>query len=90
MLLIKYDYLSEAKKILNTKLEHLIKDNFINKSINKKTCKEYYEEMIELVNKKCHRKLKSFNCDFTGSTKHEPLIINCNTKYDVYNDKIID
>ena len=44
--------------------------------------------MIELVNKKCHRELKYFN--FTGSTKHEPLIINCNIKYDVYNDKIIN
>ena len=42
--------------------------------------------MIELVNKKCHRELKYFNYNFTGSTKHEPLIINCNIKYDVYND----
>ena len=91
-IIIKYEYLSEAKKMLNTKLEHPIKDNFVNKSINKtKPYKEYYdEEMIELVNKKCHRELKYFNYDFTGSTKHEPLIINCNIKYDVYNDKIID
>lgn len=46
--------------------------------------------MIELVNKKCNRELKYFNYDFNGSTKHEPLIINCDIKYDVYNDNIIN
>ena len=45
--------------------------------------------MIELVNKKCHKELKYFNYDFNGSTEYEPLIINCNIKYDVYNDNII-
>ena len=57
----------------------------------KKSYKEYYDkEMIELVNKKCYRELKYFNYDFNGSTKHEPLIINCNIKYDVYNDKLLN
>ena len=83
-------YLDEAKKILNTKLEHPIEDNFVNKSHRKKkTYVEYYDnEMIKLVNKKCHRELKYFNYDFYGSTKHEPLIINCNIKYNVYDDKV--
>ena len=78
--------------MLNTKLEYPIEDIYTNKSHNKtKSYKYYYdEEMIELVNKKCHRELKYFNYDFTGSTKHEPLIINYNIKYDVYNDKIIN
>ena len=78
--------------MLNTKLENPIKDIYVNKSDNKKkSYKEYYdEEMIELVNKKCQRELKYFNYDFNGSTKHEPLIINCNIKYDVYNDNIIN
>ena len=43
--------------------------------------------MIKLVKKKCYRELKYFNYNFDGSTKYEPLIINCNLKYDVYNDK---
>jgi len=78
--------------MLNTKLKHPIEDNFVNKSLNKKKSYKYYydEEMIELVNKKCHRELKYFNYDFNGSTKQEPLIINCNVKYDVYNDNIIN
>ena len=37
--------------------------------------------MIELVNKKCKRELEYFNYDFNGSTKKEPLIINCKLKY---------
>ena len=91
-IIIKYEYLDEAKKILNTKLEHPIKDNYANSSkVKKISYKEYYDkEMIELVNKKCHRELKYFNYDFNGSTKHEPLIINCDVKYDVYNDNIIN
>ena len=91
-IIIKYEYLEEAKKILNTKLDHPIEDSCLNKSkVKKKSYKEYYDkEMIELVNKKCHRELKYFNYNFDGSTKHEPLIINCNIKYDVYNDNIID
>lgn len=92
-IIIKYEYLNEAKQILNTKLKYpIIIDNIINKSKNKtKSYKEYYDkEMIELVNKKCHRELKYFNYDFNGSMKHEPLIINCNIKYDVYNDIIIN
>ena len=91
-IIIKYEYLSEAKKMLNTKLKHPIEDIYKNKSFRKKhSYKHYYdEEMIELVKKKCHRELKYFNYDFNGSTKHEPLIINCNIKYDVYNDNIIN
>ena len=46
--------------------------------------------MIQLVYKKCERELKYFNYDFNGSTKYEPLMINYNLKYDVYNDKIIN
>ena len=91
-IIIKYEYLDEAREILNTKLEHPIEDLYINKSRNKKkSYKEYYDkEMIELVNKKCHRELKYFNYDFNGSTKYEPLIINCNVKYNVYDDNIIN
>ena len=92
-IIIKYEYLNEAYKILNTKLYHpIILDRICNVSQRKeKGYKDYYdEEMIELVNKKCHRELKYFNYDFNGSKKHEPLIINCNLKYDVYNDKIIN
>lgn len=91
-IIIKYEYLDEAKRILNTKLKHPIVDNICNVSVRKtKYYKDYYdEEMIELINKKCHRELKYFNYDFNGSTKYEPLIINCNLKYDVYNDNIIN
>jgi len=90
-IIIKYEYLNEAKKMLNTKLKHPIQRGRANISKNKKkSYKEYYdEEMIELVNKKCYRELKYFNYDFNGSTKHEPLIINCNIKYDVYNDNLL-
>tara|TARA_B100000674_G_scaffold491195_1_gene508588 strand:- start:3093 stop:3827 length:735 start_codon:yes stop_codon:yes gene_type:complete len=92
-IIIKYEYFDEAKKILNTKLEHpMDRTGFKMRSRNKKkTYKEYYDkDMIELVNKKCYRELKYFNYNFDGSTKHEPLIINCNLKYDIYNDKIIN
>ena len=92
-IIIKYEYLNEAKKMLNTKLKHPIKVPIIkNKSVNKKKPYKYYydEEMIELVNKKCYRELKYFNYDFNGSTIHEPLITNCNIKYDVYNNNIIN
>jgi hypothetical protein len=90
-IIIKYEYLDEAKQILNTKLKHPILNVTHNISIRKtKNYKEYYdEEMIELVNKKCCRELNYFNYHFNGSTKHEPLIINCNLKYNVYKDKII-
>mgnify|MGYP006140378327 FL=1 len=89
-IIIKYEYLNEAKEILNTKLKYPIIDNTVRVSKRKtKYYTEYYDkEMIELVNKKCHRELKYFNYDFNGSTKHEPLIINCSVKYDVYNDEI--
>lgn len=91
-IIIKYEYLDEAKKILNTKLDHPIIDRWLRKSENKKKSYKYYydQEMINLVNKKCYRELKYFNYDFNGSTKYEPLIINCNVKYNVYDDKIID
>jgi hypothetical protein len=91
-IIIKYEYLNEAKKILNTKLNYPILDKKRNLSTRKKNSYETYydEEMIDLVTKKCHRELKLFNYNFNGSTKHEPLIINCNVKYDVYNDNIID
>ena len=92
-IIIKYEYLDEAINILNTKLTSPIDDKHkANISINKKkNYKEYYdEEMIELVNKKCKRELEYFNYDFNGSTKKEPLIINCKLKYDVYTDTIID
>ena len=91
-IIIKYEYLDKAKQILNTKLKYPIKNRLVNKSNNKKkSYKEYYDkEMIELVSKKCYRELKYFNYDFNGSTKYEYLIINCNIKYDVYNDKIIN
>ena len=91
-IIIKYEYLNEATKMLNTKLNHHIQNRRTNISrYKKKSYKEYYDkEMIELVNKKCYRELKYFNYDFNGSTKHEPLIINCNIKYDVYNDKLLN
>jgi hypothetical protein len=91
-IIIKYEYLNEAKKILNTLLEYPIEDSFINKTFNKKhSYKDYYDnEMIELINKKCYRELKYFNYDFNGSTKYEPLIINCSIKYDVYADNIVN
>jgi hypothetical protein len=90
-IIIKYEYLDESRQILNTKLKHPIIENYGNKSQRKnRLYNEYYDqEMIELVNKKCYRELKYFNYDFNGSTKHEPLIINCNVKYDVYNDNIL-
>lgn len=34
--------------------------------------------------------LKYFNYDFNSLTKHEMLMINCNVKYEVYNDNIIN
>ena len=91
-IIIKYEYLNEAREILNTKLKYPIIDNTARVSTRKtKHYTEYYDnEMIELVNKKCHRELKYFNYDFNGSTKYEPLIINCNVKYNVYNDEIIN
>lgn len=91
-IIIKYEYLSEAIDILNTKLKYPIEHNIVNKSHCKtKNYTEYYdEEMIELVNNKCKRELEYFNYDYNGSTKKEPLILNCNLKYDVYNDKIIN
>lgn len=91
-IIIKYEYLNEGIKILNTKLKYPIIQDHINKSKRKtKSYKEYYDkEMIELIKKKCHRELKYFNYDFNGSTKYEPLIVNCNVKYDVYNDNIIN
>jgi len=91
-IIIKYEYLNEAIQLLNKKLKYPLKDNMYNKSKRKtKNYKEYYDkQMIELVNKKCHRELKYFNYNFYGSTKNEPLILNCNIKYDVYNDKIIN
>ena len=45
--------------------------------------------MIELVYLKCKRELENFNYDFNGSIKYEPLIINCDLQYNVYDDKII-
>ena len=91
-ILIKYEYLDEAKKILNTKLKYPIQNKTVNKSKRKtKLYKEYYdEEMIELINDKCNRELKYFNYDFNGSTVYEPLITNCEVKYDVYKNEIID
>ncbi len=90
-IIIKYEYLDEAIDILNEKLKYPIikqKKNITQKK--EKNYKEYYdEEMIELVKKKCSRELEYFHYDFHGSTKHEPLILNCNLMYDVYNDKII-
>jgi hypothetical protein len=90
-IIIKYEYLDEAIDILNKKLKYPIQKQTKNITRNKqKNYKEYYdEEMIELVKKKCSRELEYFHYDFHGSTKHEPLIINCNLMYDVYNDKII-
>lgn len=91
-IIIKYEYLDEAIDILNTKIKYPILKNKANISKLKiKNYKEYYDEdMIKLVNEKCNRELKYFNYDFNGSTKKEPLIINCNLKYDVYKDKIIN
>jgi hypothetical protein len=91
-IIIKYEYLNEAFEILDKKLKYPIEKNKNNTSILKDKCyKDYYDkEMIEIVNKKCYRELKYFNYNFEGSTKKEPLIINCNLKYDVYNDKIIN
>ena len=89
-IIIKYEYRDEAFDILNKKLEYPIRKYKKNVSRHKtKKYTEYYdEETIELVYKKCERELKYFNYDFNGSIKHEPLIINCNLKYDVYNNKI--
>lgn len=89
-IIIKYEYLDEARQILNSKLKYPIIYKNTNKSKRiTKSYKEYYdEEMIKLVKKKCYKELKYFNYDFNGSTKYEPLIINCNIKYDIYNDKI--
>ena len=92
-IIIKYEYLDEAYDILNQHLVEQIETNrVVNVSKNKtKNYKEYYdEEMIEMVNKKCARELKYFNYDFYGSTKHEPLMVNYNLKYDVHVDKIIE
>lgn len=90
-IIIKYEYLNDAIDILNKKLIYPIKkNNFKNNSKRKiKNYKEYYdEEMINLVYKKCERELTYFNYEFNGSIKYEPLMINYNIKYDVYNDKI--
>ena len=91
-IIVKFEYMDEAIEILNKKMIYPIKDRLINKSKNKKKCyKEYYDqEMIELINKKCYRELKYFNYNFNNSTIHEPLIVDCKIKYDVYNDQIID
>jgi hypothetical protein len=91
-IIIKYEYLNEAIDILNTQLKHkIVKNKKENVSINKQyKYTEYYDaEMIELVYKKCKRELFLFNYDFNGSTKYEPIIVNCNLKYDVYKDKIM-
>ena len=89
-IIIKYEYLDEAKKILNRFLEHKIKQTLTNKSIlKKKNYKDYYDkEMIEKVRKKCARELKYYNYDFNGSTKKEVFIINSDIKYDFINDKV--
>jgi len=92
-IIIKYEYIDEAKDILNTQLKHKIQKN-VKLNISKyktKNYKDYYDkEMIELVNKKCERELNIFNYDFNGSTKKDPLILNCNIKYNVYEDIIIN
>ncbi len=91
-IIIKYEYLNDAIDMLNKKLAYPIIKQKQNISINKKFnyCEYYDNEMIEMVYKKCERELKYFNYDFYGSTKYEPFIINCELKYDVYNDKIIE
>lgn len=91
-IIIKYEYLDEARDILNTKLKYPIINKKNNVSKLKTKCyKKYYdEEMINMINIKCKRELKYFNYDFNGSTVKEPIIFNCKVKYDVYNDKIMD
>lgn len=91
-IIIKYEYLDEAREIFNKKLKKPIINLKCHISKRKtKNYKEYYdEEMIDLVNKKCRKELTSFNYDFKGSTKHEPLIINCNIKYDISKDLILN
>ena len=89
--IIKYEYRKEAIDILNTKLKHPIVNRVKNKSKRKQhNYKKYYDdEMIALVNEKCKKELELFHYDFNGSTKYEPLILNCKVKYDVHNNTFL-
>ena len=90
-IIVKYEYLDEAIDILNLKLKDPIIPRKKNVSKYKnKNYKEYYDnEMKKMVYNKCWRELKYFNYSFDGSTKYEPIILNCQIKYDVYNNKIV-
>ena len=90
-IILKFEYIDTAKKILGEVLNSPFDEIYENKSSNKKkNYKDYYDdEMIKLVEKKCSRELKFFNYNFYGSTEYEPIIINYKKiNYNLYTDKI--
>jgi|TARA_Y200000002_G_scaffold361117_1_gene346928 hypothetical protein len=93
-IIMKYEFRSEGINILNKKLhptKQIPSTKHKNKGQHNKNYKEYYDkEMIKLVEKKCSRELKYFNYNFNGSTNKDIFIFNCNIKYDLATDKIIE
>ena len=89
-IIIKYEYLDEAIKILNKYNINITSTKDLNKSNRKKfNYKHYYnDDLKNKIYKKCSRELQEFKYDFNGSLDNNPFIIFPNLKYNIQNNKL--
>ena len=89
-IIIKYEYLDEAIKILNKYNINITSSKDLNKSNRKKfNYKHYYnDDLKNKIYKKCSRELQEFKYDFNGSLDNNPFIIFPNLKYNIQNNKL--
>lgn len=93
-LIIRYEFMEKALKMINKYYKTNIFDvnykKWINKTNNKKkNYKEYYTpELIELVKNKCRRELEHFGYTFNGPTSNKCFVIPKNIRYNPYTDEL--
>tara|TARA_B100000674_G_C37901468_1_gene943954 strand:+ start:37 stop:774 length:738 start_codon:yes stop_codon:yes gene_type:complete len=89
-IIIKYEYLNDAIKILNKKGFKIKPQKHINKSVRKqfKYTTYYDKEMIKKVNKKCKRELQTFKYNFQNDLSSKYFILKPTVKYSIFEDKI--